>query len=240
MDCLVLGFAGHSLHELNRGRQFVLQHQIDLADAFCREVLHGGTVQRYSQCVVGGHSIGGYIALHMINRFRSAIRRAFLLTPTIFRMKVSPNGSSKDRWLKKPLIHAVCSVLLPLVHLMPEAVKDFVVRVTQRDMRERHRWIARGMTRPNILRNVLLLARSEFDEVDALDHHLIRPVEKDLVFYFVKKDGWVPLSDVATIQSQFPSATILVEDDETVAHAWCLEHHHHVARNAVLPFLQQS
>lgn len=237
VDVLVMGFAGHSLHELNDSRWFELQHQLDLADHFCRTVFNERTLARYSVCAVGGHSIGAYVALHMTSRF-PCIHKAFLLTPTICNMRRSPNGRSKDRLLNKPLITCATSLLLPLLHRLPECAKSVVVSATQPRLDENGRWIATRMTRPNMIRNLLMLARSEFAQVAELDVQLLTAVQEKLVLYFVKQDGWVPLDDVELLRTSAPRAHAhILEDNAEVAHAWCLHHNNEVIRAAIVPFL---
>lgn len=238
VDVLVMGFAGHSLHELNNGKFFELQHQIELADRFCRTVLTAHVKRTYRSCNVGGHSIGGYVALHMLNRFPKLIDRGFLLTPTICNMRQSPNGSSKDALLKAPLIRAVCATAVPLMHMLPTCVKRYVINHTQKNMNDHGRWVSEQLTRPNVTRNILMLARSEFEEVATLDVSMVQSVQDRLVMYFVKQDGWVPMSDVDAIRVAAPlTAGFVIEDDENVAHAWCLQHSEAVVRNGIVPFL---
>lgn len=238
IDVLVMGYAGHSIVDVSGGRYYLLQQQIDLADQFCRSVLHNGTVARYKKCTFGGHSIGAYVALQMTNRFPSVIHRCFLLTPTICNMEISPHGKSKKAFLKRPIIHVVCATVIPILSLLPESWKDFIVRHTQRDLDVNGRWVSKQMVRPSMICNMLMMAKSEFEEVRTLDVPMLSRVEDKLVGYFVKKDGWVPLTDYDAIVRNAPNAVAMVlEEDENVLHAWCLHHTVDVVEKGIMPYL---
>lgn len=237
VDVVVVGFAGHSLHELNDGRHYVLQDQLELAHNFCERILKPRVVSRYTSCNVGGHSIGAFVALHICARFEE-VAKAFLLTPTICNMKSSPNGAKNGKFLKPWLIRGVCSTVLPLFEWMPQGIKNAAVRHAQEHLNDSHQWIATKMGRPGMIRNLLFLARSEFEQVATLDAELLRAHQHRLVMYFVKKDGWVPLEDVGLIKTHTPLAHAhIVEEDERVAHAWCLHDNEAVVQASILPYL---
>lgn len=237
VDVVVMGFAGHSLHELNAGQYFTLQDQLELAHQFTGRVLNDRVNSRYTSCNVGGHSIGSFVALHMCARFEE-VSRAFLLTPTICNMKISPNGAKNGKFLRPWLIHTVCSTLLPLFEMLPQRAKNAAVQLAQNELDGQQRWIATKMGRPSMIRNLLFLARSEFEQVATLDVELLSAHQERLVMYFVKQDGWVPLHDVDLIKKHAPIAhSLILEGDEKVAHAWCLHHNAKVVEAAVLPFL---
>jgi pimeloyl-ACP methyl ester carboxylesterase len=226
---VVVGFAGHSLTADNGGAVFVLQQQIEAADDFFRRVVFGG---RGGQCriphvMVGGHSIGSYVALHMSARF-PRIRRCFFLAPTIMNMAKSPNGQKNRLGLLAPVISsvlytAITGVAMPLVARLHRHVRNRIVAVAQPFMSATHCALVSTMAVPRIVRNVLTLARSEFVQVAELDVALLRSVEDRLVMYFVHGDGWVPLTDMATIQTYVRDATVVLEHDRSVRHAWCCD-----------------
>jgi pimeloyl-ACP methyl ester carboxylesterase len=237
VDVIVMGFAGHSLHELNGGQYFTLQDQLELAHQFTGRVLSKPVISRYKSCNLGGHSIGSFVALHMCARFAD-VSRAFMLTPTICNMKLSPNGTRNGKFLKPWLIHTVCSTVLPLFEMMPQRVKIAAVQLAQNELDGQQRWITTKMGRPSMIRNLLFLARSEFEQVATLDVELLAAHQERLILYFVKHDGWVPLDDVDLIRQHAPAAhALIVEENEKVAHAWCLHFNANVVEAAVLPFL---
>lgn len=71
----------------------------------------------------------------------------------------------------------------------------------------------------------------------------------ELVFYFVKRDEWVPETDVREIRRTVEAlqgegvdaaasrVTIITEDDEAVPHAWCLNHNEEVVDHAIVPYV---
>ncbi len=153
-------------------------------------------------------------------------------------MKLSPNGLKNGKFLKPWLIHAVCSTILPLFELLPQGIKNAAVRQAQWELDGQQRWVATKMGRPSMIRNLLFLARSEFEQVATLDAELLAANQDRLVLYFVKCDGWVPLADVSLIRQHAPAAhALIVEDDERVAHAWCLHFNKNVVEAALTPFL---
>jgi hypothetical protein len=225
---VVVGFAGHSLTADNGGAVFVLQQQIEAADDFFRRVVFGG---RGGQCriphvMVGGHSIGSYVALHMSARF-PRIRRCFFLTPAVMNLAKSPTGRSLG-WLMTPgvagFVYAtVTCFIVPLIARLHGHIRNRIVAAAQPCMSAAHCAVASTMVVPRIVRNILTLACSEHAQVAELDVALLRSVEDRLVMYFVHGDGWVPLTDMATMQTYVRDATVVLEHDRSVQHAWCCD-----------------
>uniref|UniRef100_A0A0A9WYF2 Lipid droplet-associated hydrolase n=1 Tax=Lygus hesperus TaxID=30085 RepID=A0A0A9WYF2_LYGHE len=92
IDVLVLGYAGHSLHG-GTSQVYSLQEQIELADKFVLTLLaSGGAVQHYHKHLyLAGHSIGGYVAMHLLSRY-SAFSKLFGLCPVLMHVAASPKG----------------------------------------------------------------------------------------------------------------------------------------------------
>jgi pimeloyl-ACP methyl ester carboxylesterase len=236
---LVVGFAGHTLEDMNGDSVFDLQDQIELADAFLRQVVAdenclGGSrspratpgVRRapadsvFRHVFVGGHSIGAFVALHMTARF-PFVERGLLLTPTIMNMRDSPNGRSHWMFLTQPFIGFASRVLTPVIARLPHQLKKAVVHVIQPHMNARHHHVILEMPKPHLVRNVLSLARTEFAQLRDLDVSLLTSVQDRIWMYFVHGDGWVPLADMGRIHAAAPHAETILEADRDVMHAWC-------------------
>ena len=236
-DVLVAGFAGHSHTEINGGQVFVLQDQIEVADRFLG-VFEAAAIACERKVFIGGHSIGAFVALHVLAR-HSFITKAFLLTPTICNMEKSPNGIRNKKFLNKALISAASHVAVPILSRLPGAVKHYLLRFFSPDLDVHGRDLAIQMARPHMAQNILLLAQSEFQQVASLDVVLLQAHQQRVVGYFVLHDGWVPLSDVELIRKAAPlAAAMLLDEDATVPHAWCLNHSKEVVQRAILPFVQ--
>ena len=268
MAILVMGYPGQSLLcDADRHRVYCLQEQVELAEEFVgRIVLHRrrhrarflqsskGTGNRgvdtslssfpYPRGVYsGGHSIGAFLSLHVLARFRDDIRHSFQLAPTLCHMAQSPNGRDimKRVVLSPPGIWAACTLLCrPLAFLLPHAVKRKVVKFVQQELDDDGADVVVRMMHPSVVNNVLRLASTEFRQVAALDVHLAASLETQLVFYFIPDDGWVPMSDVHLLRAVMKRpAGFIVEQPHRTKHAWCLQGPEYVA-DAVASFVNND
>ncbi|KAG5476326.1 hypothetical protein LSCM1_04028 [Leishmania martiniquensis] len=233
-DVLVMGYAGHSLTQHNKGRIFSLTEQIDIADSFVVTLLNKNTELKYSSNIyIGGHSIGGFVALQMAVRY-SSIKKCFGLCPVISHMRESPNGrrlyylgNAVAQWCLAGASAAL--QLLPYrlrLHLISRS-EPRLSRALAEDLAHHfHRWS---------LMNSLYMAMTEFDMLLQPDAALLRCVQERLVLYYVKEDGWAPLPHAEEIREICPElGAYVIEDDAEITHAWCLDQSEAVARNAIL------
>lgn len=93
VDVLVMGYAGHSFTDLNNRRVFGLQEQIEVANEFITTLLASNKVQQIygKHLYLAGHSIGGYVAMHMLARF-PAFTKFFGLCAVLSNIPSSPKG----------------------------------------------------------------------------------------------------------------------------------------------------
>ncbi|KAG5501783.1 hypothetical protein JKF63_04052 [Porcisia hertigi] len=233
-DVLVMGYAGHSLTELNGGRVFSLAEQIDIADSFVAALLNRNAEVKYNSNVyVGGHSIGGFVALQMVARY-SSIKKCIGLCPVLSHIRESPNGR-RLFFLGNTLVQWVLSMLAALLGLLPYAWRLFLITwwapqlslpLAEAFARHFHRWA---------VVNPLYMAMTEFRMLLQPDVPLLRRVQERLVLYYVKEDGWVPLSFAEAIRAVCPKlGAYVIEEDPLVSHPWCLDQSEIVARNAIL------
>jgi pimeloyl-ACP methyl ester carboxylesterase len=203
-----------------------------------RSILSNNAADAYSHYSVAGHSIGALVAVHMLCRYSATLQRAFLLTPTLFGMKDSPNGQRNKSFLKEPIIRLLSDLVVPLIGCLPFSIRRKVVRCADPSLHDRGVDIASGMLRGGMARNLLFMAKSEFAQVQRLDVEMLKQVEDRIVGYFVKEDGWVPLHYAEQICSKLPRAAgFVLEEDPSVKHAWCLKDSQKVVAKAIVPFV---
>jgi hypothetical protein len=94
--------------------------------------------QPYTSIILIGHSVGSYILLEIINRFRKSsspltIRAGILLFPTVTHIAQSPSGVKISKLLQIPDFPRRASVLAKnLVLLVPTSVLKWLVGVVTR------------------------------------------------------------------------------------------------------------
>lgn len=239
MDVLVMGFAGHSLDDHNHGRLFSLQDQIDVADQFMHALLDSSSINRYTGNVyVGGHSIGGYVAVQMLARHRESIKLYFGLCPVISRIMASPNGRAAFFW-GIPILQWVVALLGSLFAVLPYGIRRHVVRrhapTLDPGVQEA---IAQRITRA-VLMNAFFLTFDEFRCVIQPDKLLLRSVQEKMCLYYVPLDGWAPPEHANEIRQLCPRLkSFVMEADEGIPHAWCLRHSGAVVERAVAKHIQ--
>ena len=244
---VTVGYAGHHCHHnipqrhRETGHWYALQDQIELIDSFIKAVvlphLNRYPERSATRLHVAGHSIGSYVALHAAVRNKVSLDRVFLLTPTICNMRISPNGVLNKHMLSSPIIYAAALLGSMLGNHLPTAAQRVVLNIAEPKMDKQQQNVVIGMGYRGTVGNILTMAKSEFDQIATPDPHLVAMVDDMCVAYFVRHDGWVPMSDVKLWREHAPRATTILEDDCAVAHAWCLKHCQQVVDNAIAPHL---
>ncbi|AIN99136.1 hypothetical protein LPMP_260220 [Leishmania panamensis] len=233
-DVLVMGYAGHSLTQLNKGRVFSLAEQMDIADSFVATLINKNTELKYKRNIyVGGHSIGGFVALQMGARYAS-IKKCFGLCPVISHLRDSPNGR-RLFYLSNTVTQCCVAMGAALLELLPYKLRHLLIArwepklspaLAEALAHHCHRWC---------LMNSLYMAMTEFRMLLQPDAVLLRHVQERLILYYVQNDGWAPLSYAEEIKRICPQlGAYVLEEDAGVPHAWCLDHSETVVRNAIL------
>ncbi|AYU79621.1 Uncharacterized conserved protein (DUF2305)/Alpha/beta hydrolase family, putative [Leishmania donovani] len=233
-DVLVMGYAGHSLTELNEGRVFSLADQVDIAESFVATLMNKNAERKYNGNIyAAGHSVGGFVALQMVARY-STIKKCFGLCPVMSHMRDSPNGR-RLFYLSSTLAQWCLAMLAVLLELLPYKLRLLLITTSEPSLslalaetlaHHLHRWC---------LTNSLYMAMTEFRMLLQPDAALLRCVQERLILYYVKKDDWAPLSFAEEIGGVCPRlGACVIEEDAGVPHAWCLNHSETVARNAIL------
>lgn len=228
VNVLVMGFAGHSLVDYNNRRLFNLQDQIDCADQFVTEVLTESTTAAYADGVhVAGHSIGGFVALQVLARHPS-IKTYFGLCPVLSHIMASPNGQRMFYW-GVPVVQHVAALIGSVFALLPHSVRRWMVRRHAQALEPSLQTMIAEKVSRRVLLNVFYLVFDEFRAVTRPDKPLLASLQEKMVLYYVPKDGWAPQSYAEEINAICPNLkAFIMETDEEVPHAWCLQHTSHV------------
>ncbi|KPA86722.1 hypothetical protein ABB37_00809 [Leptomonas pyrrhocoris] len=235
-DVLVMGFAGHSLTDLNAGRVFGLSDQVDVADSFVAALLNRNSQQKYNGNVfVGGHSIGAFVALQMVARYPS-VKKYFGLCPVISRIKDSPNGL-KMPFVVSRMAQLCLAVVAALLALLPYRLRFLLITRHEPNLTTSFSdSLARHFHRKCLV-NMFYMSMTEFCMLLQPDAPLLKFVQERLVMYYVKKDDWAPPAYAEEINALCPRLSAFVmEEDDAVPHAWCLRNSETVIKNAILRF----
>lgn len=236
-DVLVMGLAGHSLRDQNDGRYFSLQEQIDTLDAFMQAVLIEPVAAKYRGNVyVGGHSIGAFIGLHAVARYPQ-VKRFFGLCPVITRIRESPGGRLSC-WTDLPGMCLASTHALSAFALLPERIRLLVIKCVVPTMEESLRVLLAHYVSRVAIMNAGHLALDELRSVGRPDVPLLQSLQEKMVLYYVPTDSWAPPIHGEEIHQYCPRlAARIVETDESVPHAWCLQHTEKVIETAILPYV---
>lgn len=233
-DVLVMGYAGHSLTELNEGRVFSLADQVDIAESFVATLMNKNTERKYNGNIyAAGHSIGGFVALQMVARY-SVIKKCFGLCPVMSHMRDSPNGR-RLFYLSSTFVQCCLAMVAALLGLLPYKLRLLLITTLEPNLSFALGEALAHHFHRRCLTNSLYMAMTEFRMLLQPDAALLRCVQERLILYYVKKDGWAPLSFAEEIGGICPRlGACVIEEDAGVPHAWCLNHSETVARNAIL------
>uniref|UniRef100_K3X1E7 Serine aminopeptidase S33 domain-containing protein n=1 Tax=Globisporangium ultimum (strain ATCC 200006 / CBS 805.95 / DAOM BR144) TaxID=431595 RepID=K3X1E7_GLOUD len=191
--------AGHFMPWKNNGREFTFQEQIE------HKLNYVG--QRVAQnpnlkLIVIGHSIGGYITLKIAERYPEHVAKLCLMQPTIMHMMKTTKGAALAPVFEQ-YKHAIKLVHM-LEFLCPTVVRQFFIRLaighTTEDVLQ-HATLS--LVNRHVMRNVLLMALHEMQQVCELDDSLVRTHEDKTLFVYSPIDDWVPNEFVQGYQERF-------------------------------------
>lgn len=168
-----------------------------------------------------GHSVGSYIALHVLNRAPDLpVVHTFLLFPTIERMSTSPNGRFATPllcWFRYMLYATGYLFLKPC----PEMIKSFVVHKVLEKMSFKSELPLTDVLQPFCLANAAYLGSQEMIRVVKRDDDIIREHLPKLTFYYGKTDGWCPIKYYEDMKKDFPEGNIYL-CEKGIPHAFVL------------------
>lgn len=176
-----------------------------------------------------GHSIGTYMILEVMKKHHeitSQVKKAYLLFPTIQKMKTSPNGKFYTSFVQ--YVAPVLVFLSWIFTLLPILIRKTLLYGYFLIQSENTKMIrpAMKLINPRALKNVFFLASDEMEKVNELDHVLIDQLSDKLLFYFSTTDGWVPLSYYEDLKKSHPQVQALTTNNR---HAFVLDAGNEVA-----------
>lgn len=181
-----------------------------------------------------GHSIGSYMVLQMLDRLENRLDRAFLLFPTIERMKESSAGQRFVRFYPI-LIYLLPFLCLLLQYLFPfENLKRKFLSYHFSDSPIEDRSILidtvlYDLLNPQAVRNLLQMANEEMSVVQKRDDRLIKRFLPKLTFYYGTNDHWVPDDIAKQMRNLYPNGDI-IECTNKYMHAFVLKHSKELAK----------
>ncbi|XP_060221595.1 lipid droplet-associated hydrolase isoform X1 [Meriones unguiculatus] len=161
-----------------------LNGQIEHKIAFLR-----AHVPKDIKLILIGHSIGSYIALHIMKRAPELpIIHSFLLFPTIERMSESPRGR-----IATPLLCWFRYMLYATSYLLfkpcPEIIRSFLTQKALERVRFKGDIPLKNLFQPFCIANAVYLGSQEMVQVVKRDDEIIKEHLPKLTFYYGKTDG---------------------------------------------------
>ncbi|CAI5469646.1 unnamed protein product [Closterium sp. Yama58-4] len=245
---VVVGHVAHTEREMEGGRLYSLQHQIQHKIRFIQEeagiVASGNEAdetayqqqqqqqspqqqqqqQQQQRWVVVGHSIGAHIAVEMRRHLPSHVVHVVGLFPFL----AFNHQSDEQRRLKliaslTPLL-AVVAALLQVVRVLPAGVLRWVVRrgVGKAWSHGAVHVTATAMLRYNMLRNYAYMGHTEFIYFSQreFDWAFLSSNAPHFTFIFGRDDHWGPLHLHQQMQERVPEVAAYV-DEEGHEHTFC-------------------
>ncbi|CAI5995892.1 unnamed protein product [Closterium sp. NIES-65] len=243
---VVVGHVAHTEREMEGGRLYSLQHQIQHKIRFIQEeagIAAAGNEadetayqqqrqqqqppqqqQQQQRWVVVGHSIGAHIAVEMRRHLPSHVVHVVGLFPFL----TFNHQSDEQRRLKliaslTPLL-AVVAALLQVVRVLPARVVQWVVRrgVGKAWSHGAVHVTATAMLRYNMLRNYAYMGHTEFIYFSQreFDWAFLSSNAPHFTFIFGRDDHWGPLHLHQQMQERVPEVAAYV-DEEGHEHTFC-------------------
>ncbi|KAJ7139949.1 hypothetical protein C8R44DRAFT_765856 [Mycena epipterygia] len=174
-----------------------------------------------TKIVLGGHSVGAWIALQVLKARPSDVFQVFLLCPTVTHIADTPNGRQLQ-WLFRspfPFLVSWLSYLtrpLPLSLLFPHWSYSQIA-------------VLRSLLNsPSTIFACLSMAHDEMVNIRELDNPLLNEHMHRIYIYFAETDGWVSKHKAGIMRCFLGSEARVVEGQ--APHAFCLNHGEDVAR----------
>jgi len=225
---LVISQAGHSPPV---DYCFSLQEQIEHKLAAIEQLLPNNPNHRL---ILIGHSIGAYMVLKMLERLENRLDRAFLLFPTIERMRESSAGQRFVRFYPiyiylLPFLCLLVQFLFPFESIKRKLINWFFASSPDEDRSILVDTVLYDLLNPRTVRNLLQMAREEMFVVDKRDDQLIKSFLSKLTFYYGTNDHWVPNDIAKQMINLYPQGDI-TECTNKYLHAFVLKHSKELAR----------
>lgn len=261
-DVLVLGYPGHNSSAISDCRLFSLQNQIDICDSFFSTIFYKPSEisskedaddlarlpklceeKKAVDCYKGrvflaGHSIGAYIGLHVLDRFKAFIQLFFGLAPVLTRINESPKGKMLA-FMRFPFINKVVGRLISAIFCFPRPIVQYLAFQYTKKLEGDLRNDLVSTVCGTQVRNVFHLLGDELRTVKTPDWTLLQSVQEKMVLYYVPDDHWAPVSHGEEIRRRCTKLHgYIVEDAASkVPHSWCLSANDIVILHSIFPYL---
>ncbi|QCD98098.1 lipid droplet-associated hydrolase isoform X2 [Vigna unguiculata] len=215
-----IGHVSHSRKDLEHGRMFSLQEQIDHKIDFIRQELQNIEIP----ILLVGHSIGSYISIEMFKKSPEKVKYCIGLYPFLTLNLQSTKQLFIGKIAKSQVLAAALSYLIASLGWLPVQALRFVVRKSLGKS-----WSVNAveaacshLSQYHTMRNVLYMAMTEFREFSEAppDWTFMRERKAQLTFLFGVDDHWGPLDLLEEISKQVPGIGVSIER-ENHTHGFC-------------------
>lgn len=210
---------------------FTLNEQIEHKIKTIEKLL---PMQRNHRLVLIGHSIGAFMVLKMLEKFQNKLDRAFLLFPTIERMKESDAGKRFTRWYPimiylLPFLCLILNFLCPFDWLKQKLISYYFSSSPTSDRKILVDTVLYDLLNPITINNLLQMANEEMSVVDKRNDQIITHFIDKLTFYYGANDHWVPNDTAKKMKQIYPTGDI-IECTNKYLHAFVLRHSKELAK----------
>lgn len=216
---LIISQAGHSPPLKHC---FTLNEQIEHKLSAIEQILPRENNHRL---ILIGHSIGAYMLLKIFDRLSDRIDRAFLLFPTIERMRESDAGKRFLRFypILIYLLPFLCLLANFLIPFKRKFISYYFVNSPEEDRKVLIDTVQYDLLNPLTMRNVLQMANEEMSVVRKRPDELIERYLDRLTFYYGENDHWVPNDIIEQMKTLYPRGDIH-RCTNRYMHAFVLKH----------------
>jgi pimeloyl-ACP methyl ester carboxylesterase len=224
-----VSYVGHTSGYLNRGGTFSFDFQLAFMKQYVRTLLEEDDRRNI---VLGGHSVGAYVCLQILDSLPSTLRarvqHTFMLFPTIFDIARTPNGRTHTPVLE--YCRPVALAIVGAIGCLPRRLTDYIL-YRHIGLQPYEVEAARAVLQVHTVRNCLYMANGEMRQIGSMDADLLRRHVDSLYFIWGQTDQWSPLSQLDYLKSLCPPEKPLQYEiaDPAVAHAFVVGGAHLVA-----------
>ncbi|XP_045795880.1 lipid droplet-associated hydrolase isoform X1 [Trifolium pratense] len=217
-----IGQVSHSRKDLEHGRLFSLQEQIDHKIDFIKEELQDIKIP----IILVGHSIGSYTSIEMFKKSPEKVKYCIGLYPFLTLNPHSITQSIIGKIAQSQILAAALSYLIASLGLLPVKALTFIVRKSLGKS-----WSANAveaacshLSQYHTMRNVLYMAMTEFKELaETPDWAFLRERKDQCAFLFGDDDHWGPLQLHEEISKQVPGIPLFIERENHTHGFSCTE-----------------
>jgi pimeloyl-ACP methyl ester carboxylesterase len=222
ISILIISQAGHSPP---LKRCFTLNEQIQHKLETIENLLPRNENHRL---ILIGHSIGAFMVLKMVDKLENRLDRAFLLFPTIERMKESHSGRRFVRFYPiliylLPFLCSMINLLFPFDWLKRKYLSYYFSDSPLNDRSILIDTVLYDLLNPLTIKNLLQMANEEMSVVKKRDDQIIERFIDKLTFYYGTNDHWVPNNIPKQMKEFYPKGDI-IECTNRYLHAFVLKH----------------